>query len=415
MALEGIKQGAHLWFGLNRGAWLKLGFVTWLNEANLYYHPKLKIRIGVFADDTLIGYPAAVRNEYMAIKSEYAKIINIDNPTVICPALKFTGIQIVRDRREGTLTIHQTHYIEKLELEFKGRIKHQDTPYGVSKEQRTAFEKLIEDKSSPPVDKGKYLMLMGKLVWPSSMTRVDISMPVSSLCSCSSDPRQVHWDAGLVVMGYLVSTKSFGITYGGKLRVPYGLSAYPPGFIESSGLHCYHDSSFGTRPRPMGGYVIMYKNAAVDWAAKQVKIVPDSSCEAESAIGSLAAKATCFVRELLRFHHRPLSSRTPLITDNQALHSLIQQEGASVRTRYYERATLLIKRAVLLLILQPFLVLTEFMLADLFTKAVEKATFIKLRNFMMNRLTSLRSEIAAYVAGMHDEAKAQLGRLVSHL
>ena len=89
--------------------------------------------------------------------------------------------------------------------------------------------------------------------------------------------------------------------------------------------------------------------------------------------------------------------------------------GGVERTRYYERATLLIKRAVLLLILQPFLVLTEFMLADLFTKAVEKATFIKLRNFMMNRLTSLRSEIAAYVAGMHDEAKAQLGRLVSHL
>ena len=52
----------------------------------------------------------------------------------------------------------------------------------------------------------------------------------------------------------------------------------------------------------------------------------------------------------------------------------MQQEGASVRMRYFERATLLIKRAVLMLILKPFLVSTHCMLADMFTKPVEKST-----------------------------------------
>ena len=48
---------------------------------------------------------------------------------------------------------------------------------------------------------------------------------------------------------------------------------------------------------------------------------------------------------------------------------LISQEGATPRTRYYERATLLIKRAVLMLLLIPHLVATRFMIADIFTKA----------------------------------------------
>ena len=35
-ALEGIKQGAYLWFQHNKNAWLKLGFEVWFGEPNLY-------------------------------------------------------------------------------------------------------------------------------------------------------------------------------------------------------------------------------------------------------------------------------------------------------------------------------------------------------------------------------------------
>ena len=74
----------------------------------------------------------------------------------------------------------------------------------------------MENKSSLEIDRIKLLQLLGKLVWPSSMTRPDVAMEVSTLCSCVPDPRQCHYDAGLVVAGYLVATKSMGITYGGK-------------------------------------------------------------------------------------------------------------------------------------------------------------------------------------------------------
>ena len=56
----------------------------------------------------------------------------------------------------------------------------------------------------------------------------------------------------------------------------------------------------------------MFCNGPVDWHAGFLKIVPDSSHEAESAIASRAAKATLFVRELLKNNHRKVyTARRP--------------------------------------------------------------------------------------------------------
>jgi hypothetical protein len=75
------------------------------------------------------------------------------------------------------------------------------------------------------------------------------------------------------------------------------------------------------------------------------------------------------------------------------LFTSVQQVGASSRTRYYERAVMLFKRAVLLLIVEPFLVSTDQMIGDIFTKAVERGAFVKFRNSIMNTHGSLRQQL----------------------
>ena len=391
-ALEGIKQGAYLWFAHNKKAWLKLGFVSWLNEANLYIHKLLGIRVGVFADDILIGYPRARLPEYKSIKEAYSKLINIGSCD-ISPALRFTGVQITRNRAERTLTIAQPRYIEQLAVEFEGRYTEQDTPYGADKAARARFDALAPLDSGGTVERTEYLKLMGKLIWPAHMTRVDVAMPVNKLCSFAQQPTDEHYSLGLNIIGYLVATKNIGITYGGRLRIPLGLKAHPPCFLQSGGLYCAHDSSWGTHPRPMGGYVVMYNNGAVDWNATRLKIVPASSHEAEAAVAAKAAKATVFVRNLLANNNRTVTGPTPMLGDNKAHFTSVQQDGATARTRYYERCLEMFKRAVLLLILTPYLVGTHEMIADMFTKAIDKAAFTLFRNTAMNVHGTLKDRL----------------------
>ena len=189
-----------------------------------------------------------------------------------------------------------------------------------------------------------------------------------------------------------MKTKHLGITFGGNVRIPIGLTAYPPHFERSRGLHTYHDSSFG-RPRPMGGYVVMYSNGPVDWGAGYLKIVPESSHEAESAIASRATKATCFIRQLLLNNAIKLFGPTAMLGDNDALFKTVRHEGHSARVRHYERATLLFKRAVLLLIVSALKISDQDMAADIFTKPVEKAKFVRMRDYIMNTHSSLRDSL----------------------
>ena len=86
-------------------------------------------------------------------------------------------MQIDRDRRARTITIHQKRYIEQMVESFKQEgitLKPYDTPHGSSKEELAAFDKILENKDSPSISGIVFLRLMGKLVWPSSMTRPDL-------------------------------------------------------------------------------------------------------------------------------------------------------------------------------------------------------------------------------------------------
>ena len=409
-ALEGIKQGAYLWFKHNRAAWTKLGATSWLNEPNLYWFPDLKIRIGVFADDTLSGYPLEHRDQYKAIKKEYGKLINIGSDE-ISPVLKFTGVQFDRSRSDGTITIHMERYIDQLCEDYKGMYVPGDMPYGESEKERKAFDNM--ESSGVKTEKGPYLQLMGKLVWPSSMVRLDTTFSVNKLCSKASDPDAVDFSRGLQVVGYLSTTRRMGITYGGRIRIPMGLKEHPYGFVESKGLYVAHDNSFGTTPRPMGGYVVMYCNGAIDWSAGSLKIVPDSSHEAESAQASRSAKAGIYARQLVINNGRRVRGPTVCFGDNKSNKVTSQQVGSTARTRYYERAIMLFKRAVLLLILTPWLVGTADMVADIFTKATDKATFTRLRNAMMNVHGPLRATLEKSFRATTGSLRRLVGSLYS--
>ena len=384
-ALEGIKQGSYLWFQKNKHAWNKCGLYADQAEPNLYTSKALGIIAAVFADDVGAGFPKARLEDYLKVRLEYSKLINIDSvgPETIRPVTKFTGVDIARDRNAGTLTISMGTYIRKLMDRNKGVPVH-DMPTPKSKAQRAAFESLVRGTEETAVDRTEYLTRLGEVSWPANMCWPELSFYTSSLGQFSQAPTQAHHDALTHVMGYLFSDPDKGIVYGGDLKVPFGLEDYPANFSESRGLYVATDSSWGTKARPHGGHVVMRCNGGILWSAKTLKVVTDSTAHAETAEASRATKSAMFVRMVLVGIHRPAVGPTAVLGDNSAMNELVTKEGASSRTRHFERATVLIKYAVLQLIVTVHLISTKFMIADVFTKATDEQTFKTMRSVMRN-------------------------------
>ena len=137
-------------------------------------------------------------------------------------------------------------------------------------------------------------------------------------------------------------------------------------------------------PRPFGGYVTLYYGGATNWSAFSIKTEPDSSCEAETAVSSKASKDGRFHRLFMEDALCPVTGPTPLLVDNKALYDLVTKPGASARTRYFERATRFVKYAVAKIMIVLLLIGTKYMVADIFTKPLEKELYYKFRDYMLN-------------------------------
>ena len=296
----------------------------------------------------------------------------------------FVGCEWPRDREQGTVKLSQTQCIRKLAKRFGGKFTAQDMPYGASKEKRDAFENMPMGTAETMMDRLPFLEAIGSTGWPSVMTRPELAFTYSVLGSHSMHPLPIHFEAAMHAVGYLVNTEDVGPTYGGKPRIPPGLQVMPPWFLESSGLCVGADASWGKKPRPHGGHVVMRCNGPIVWASKILKVVADGSTEAETDEASRGCKSAIFTKQVLCGAMRPAPGPVPLLGDNSAMHQLIQKDGASARTRHYERATVFVKYAVLKLFVKPFLISTDHMIADVFTKAADKGMFLRCRNTILN-------------------------------
>ena len=120
------------------------------------------------------------------------------------------------------------------------------------------------------------------------------------------------------------------------------------------------------------------------WSSRILKIVADSTAHAETAEGSRCAKSDVYIRTVLEGIGRAVKGPTVVIGDSSAMNDLVNKDGTSSRSRHFERATIFIKYAIQRLIVTCLLVGTRFMVADVFTKATDEATFKRMRAVLRN-------------------------------
>lgn len=392
MALEGLKQSGHLWMKVSTSFLESYGFQRSTQDPCLFALKRggATLLLGVYVDDVVAVYshPHIFDTFFKAFSTRF----RVKAPR---PLDKFMGIEVDYDRSTGVLSLCQSHYIAEMFRKFLSGTNTilWSTPVGTSEKDIEAWHNLSE--ATDAVDASRigskqYMSVMGSILYAACMTRPDIAYHASYLCQFMQNPSSACYDAALGLISYLHKTRHLKLTFGGDVTLTESqiqMGFDPDNFRKNAGLHCYFDSSFNRVPRPYCGYLVFFNGGVVSWSSKRLKLVPQSSCEAEIATGAGACKDLQFCRQALEDLGFPLRGPTPVVTDNSAAMFTVQNPGVTARTRHYERWIYYIRELYMRRVITIHLESTTRMVADIMTKALN----VKVAYYDFRRMCGLRS------------------------
>ena len=236
------------------------------------------------------------------------------------------GLQIGR-LPNGCYHVSQTTYIERMAEKFG------ITP---NKRCRTPLpsKNLMEYSQSPTVNASHYRSLIGAILYTSVATRPDISFAISYLAQFSQDPREIHLDAAMHLLGYLANTSNYKILYDGKIRTPG--SFYIENNKDGNLTLGFCDASFHPDPthgKSVSGFLVFLHGGPVCWRKVNQKIVTTSSAEAEYVAMSAACREIIFVRQLCDEIGFQESFPTDLYSDSKSAIAIATNPGFTQRSK----------------------------------------------------------------------------------
>ncbi|XP_019418558.1 PREDICTED: uncharacterized protein LOC109329342, partial [Lupinus angustifolius] len=223
---------------------------------------------------------------------------------------KILGMEIQRDRKEGTLFLSQKKYIEKV-LERFGmqNAKPVTTPlashFKLSMALCPQTESENEEMSSVP-----YASAVGSLMYAMICTRPDIAQAVSVVSRYMASPGKVHWKAVKWIMRYLKGTMDIGLLYG-KVK---GVGSKVIGYVDSD-----YAGDLDKR-RSLTGYVFTLCGCTVSWKATLQSIVALSTTEAEYIAVTEAVKEAIWEKGLIEELGIQLEETTIYCDSQSAIH-----------------------------------------------------------------------------------------------
>ena len=396
-ALEGTKQAGHLWQELTSAKMRDFGLKQSTVDPCLFFIQQGDhwLRIGVFVDDILAVY------NNQALFDDFFEFYKSSEPQITCheegDVERFTGLEVITTKDNSTITIRQKPYIETMFEKYcvGANSKLWTSPVGSTHIELERFMNITGAKSETErtrmIDKD-YLGVIGSLLYAACQTRPDIQYHVSHLAQFMQDPSPEAYEAAIGLICYLYKTRDLGITYGGKIKsLPVVLQAGSDPFDtdefqEGDGLATFTDASFARDQdlRSVNGFVTMYRNGAVSWSSKGLKIACQSTTEAETAGASIAAKDLTYIRTLMNDIGLTPTGPTPLLVDSSGTYGYTRHQGAKQRTKYFDLWVTYIRDAYRANKIELLLITTETELADVLTKALPRGSLHRFRNIMMN-------------------------------
>lgn len=199
----------------------------------------------------------------------------------------YLGMRIIRNRRQRQLMVTQDAYIDKIASKFKLVDLLPAIGALLGKSLALRLRTAPEGYQATSKLKTKYQTLVGSVLQLAYILRPDVCYKVGLLYRFLRNPTELHRDAVLYLLGYIVSTKTRGLLFQG------GNSFTLTGYTD-----LLQADDADTR-RSTSGMVFKLAGALVLFKSGRQTIVTLLSTEAEYVQLTLAAKEANYLAKLL--------------------------------------------------------------------------------------------------------------------
>lgn len=359
-AIYGLKQGCRAWNQKLDQAFKEINLTQSTYDSCIYAHHTTNktVLIAVFVDDIIVFTDSI---DFMDIIRR--KLSSFCTLKDLGPVQKCLGINVTRNKAEGTIELDQTDYIQSLLRTFgMYECRKTSTPMEISgKNSTTVSPEKSTDLASIP-----YQSAVGGLLYLVQATRPDLAYAVSTISRYNQSYDLTHWSMIKRIFRYLQGTKDYRLIYSKTGQTD---------------LLGYCDASYAadrSDPRSVTGYTFLLQGGAVSWNSKRQTSYALSSTEAEYLSLSGATQEAVWLRSFCIELEIQESKPVTIFCDNKGAIDLGKNARFSPRTKHIDVRHHFIKEKIEHKIIQVMFTPSTEMIADPLTKAT---TASKLEDF----------------------------------
>ncbi|KAJ9515883.1 hypothetical protein QJQ45_016947 [Haematococcus lacustris] len=352
-ALYGLRQAPRAWHARLSEELLSMGFKASEADPALF---TLQLNTGpvyllVYVDDCLLCTQQGDTAGLAYVKKQLSSVFKLKD---LGEARWFLGMQLTRDRAEGTIKLDQHKFIQELVTANSKSAAH-SKPLPMA-----PAVKLVREGDALDTTLHHYSALVGSLLYLTCCTRPDIAFAVGALARHMSAPTKQHWSAACSVLCYLKGTTDQGLLFGGVSRLQRFTDADYAGDKDTA--------------RSTTGYIVTLNGGAISWSSRLQPTVAMSTAEAEYMAASSAAKEALWLRKLMRDLQLDASC-VNLGCDNQAAIQLLHNPMATSRAKHIDVHHHFVRERISRGEVAFYYCHTSSMLADILTKPLAAVQF----------------------------------------
>ncbi|KAH9782190.1 Integrase catalytic domain-containing protein [Citrus sinensis] len=361
-SLYGLKQSPRQWYLRFDEFITSNGFKRCSFDCCVYYkllETHYYIYLLLYVDDMLIT--CKIKDEIEALKELLSSEFDMKD---LGHAKKILGMDIKRNRKEGTMFLSQGSYVKKIVKTFgMSACKSVITPLA-SHFKLSNLQCAKTDDERREMEKFPYANAVGCMMYAMVLTRPDISYALSIVSRYMATPGKEHWQAVKWILRYLSGTDRIGLLYGRSEG-------------RCGGLWGYVDSDFtgdNDRGRSLTGYLFMLNGCIISWKASLQHVVALSTTEAEYTATTEAVKEALWLKGMIE--ELGVSQKTVEVhCDSSSAIYLSKNLAHHQRTKHIDVKLHFIRNEMSKGIIKMVKVHTDDNPADILTKVVPSAKF----------------------------------------